>query len=80
LRQEIQGCEFLEYPYGIGCTQYRYCTGEAYAFSSCCRRSKDDSRSGIKEPSTVMLAYPKYVQSNLIGKLNLLDQSLQAFG
>src|SRR5437667_3041857 len=77
LRQKIEGGEALEHAHRVGRAQDRYRTGETYPVRSCRRGSQNDRRGGIEIFLTVVFADSKYVQANLIGMLDLLDQVAQ---
>jgi hypothetical protein len=74
LRQKIEGGELLKDPHRVGCAQDRDGTRETDALRSCRRRSENDRRGGIEELPAVVFPDSKYIQTNLIGVLDLFDQ------
>src|SRR6266446_9864381 len=77
LRNEIECGEILEYSYGIGGAQDRYCAGETNAARSRSRGCENDGRRGIQEILAMVFSDSEDIQSNLIGVFDLLDQVTQ---
>ena len=64
----------LKDPHRIGRAQDRDGTRETDALRSGRRRSENDRWGGIEELPTVVFPDSKYVQTNLIGMLDLFEQ------
>jgi hypothetical protein len=76
IRQQIDLGEILEDAHGVVGAEHGDGAGEADALGLYCRRGEHDGGRGDEEVGAVVLADAKYVEPELVGKLDLLHQLL----